>query len=198
MAAGSYSGLTIADYDDKRPPIVVPPVMSVRQEHGEGRQAGMSPALAALAQGTVRSDPVVGLSVPLGQHPPLQQRVEDLPVQQLVPQLALETLYVAILPRCPGLDVELLGTHTPKPLAHSHGRELRSVVRTGEADHSSGHHQLGKRLDLIGRPYAAVGPDRQAVPGELIHKGQPPNHSAIMEPHLHEVIGPHMVLSCRP
>ena len=43
------------------------------------------------AQGTIRSDPVVGLPVPLRQHPRLQQRVEDLPLQQLVPFLRPKT-----------------------------------------------------------------------------------------------------------
>ncbi len=37
-------------------------------------------------------DPVVDLAIPLGQHPHLQQRMEDLPGQQLVPQLAVGAL----------------------------------------------------------------------------------------------------------
>lgn len=41
---------------------------------------------------------------PVDQDPGLGQRVEDLPVKQLVPQLAIEALAVAVLPRWARLD----------------------------------------------------------------------------------------------
>ena len=53
----------------------------------------------SLAQRAVRSDPVVGLLVALNQHSHLQYRVEDLPVEQLIPQLNARTLDIAVLPR---------------------------------------------------------------------------------------------------
>ena len=47
----------------------------------------------------------------LDQHGRLRQRVEDLPVQQLVPELAVEALVVSVLPRAARLDKEHLDAH---------------------------------------------------------------------------------------
>ena len=54
------------------------------------------------------SDGIVLAPPLLDQHGRLRQRVEDLPVQQLVPELAVEALVVAVLPRAARLDKERL------------------------------------------------------------------------------------------
>ncbi len=46
----------------------------------------------------------------------LLQRVENLSVQQLVPQLRVERFAVAVLPPTAGLDVERLGAGIGQPL----------------------------------------------------------------------------------
>ena len=51
------------------------------------------------AAGAVGSDGIVLAPPLLDQHGRLRQRAEDLPVQQLVPELAVEALVVAVLPR---------------------------------------------------------------------------------------------------
>ena len=56
----------------------------------------------------------------------LVQRVEDLAVQKFIPQLRVEALAIAILPRAAGHDVGGLGAHTGYPYwtpweANSHG-----------------------------------------------------------------------------
>ena len=59
-------------------------------KHRVGRQEGLR-RRRPVAQRAVRSDPVVSLPVALRQHTHLQQRIEDLSVQQFVPQLPVET-----------------------------------------------------------------------------------------------------------
>ena len=74
------------------------------------------------------SDGIVLAPPLLDQHGRLRQRVEDLPVQQLVPELAVEALVVAVLPRAARLDKEHLDAHAPQPPPH----ELRRALPHGE------------------------------------------------------------------
>jgi hypothetical protein len=62
-------------------------------------------------------DPVVLAAPPLDQHLRLQQRVEDFAVQKLVPQLAVEALDVAVLPRAPRPDKQRADSEPPEPFA---------------------------------------------------------------------------------
>ena len=64
--------------------------------------------------------------------------------------------------------------------------------------HASRHHQFGQRLYHIGRPYAARSPGRQTLPVVFVDDGQQLHSCAAMEPQVHEVVGPHTVLSRRP
>src|SRR3954468_13065130 len=57
-----------------------------------------------------------------------RQRVEDLAAEQLVPELAVEALAVAVLPRAAGLDVGCRGTDRRDPGPHGLGDELGPVV----------------------------------------------------------------------
>jgi len=56
--------------------------------------------------------------------------VEDLTVQELVPQLAIEALVVVALLRTARIDVGCIDTDTGQPPSHELRRELRPVVRT--------------------------------------------------------------------
>lgn len=55
---------------------------------------------------------VVVLTPTLNEHLCFPQRVEDLAVEQLVTQLAVEALDLPVLPLTPGLDVQRRYTHT--------------------------------------------------------------------------------------
>ena len=64
-----------------------------------GRRLNRLRGRGKAAAGAVGSDGIVLAPPLLNQHGRLRQRVEDLPVQQLVPELAVEALVVAVLPR---------------------------------------------------------------------------------------------------
>jgi hypothetical protein len=56
------------------------------------------------------------------------QRVEDLAVQQLIAQLAVERFIVAIFPWAAGFDEQHLHTDPAKPVAHHLRHELRPIA----------------------------------------------------------------------
>ena len=70
------------------------------------------------------ADGIVVTSPALDHDLSLLQRVEDLPVQQLVAQAGVEALDVAVLPRAAGRDVGRLGTDGGDPFLHGLGDEL--------------------------------------------------------------------------
>ena len=72
---------------------------------------------------------VVGHPPLLDKHLRLPQRVEDLTVEQLVPQLPVEAFVVTVLPWAPRLNEESLRSDPLDPVPNSLGRELRSVIR---------------------------------------------------------------------
>ena len=61
--------------------------------------AAASQGPGPVSQRTVRPDRVVVLPPPLDEHLGLKQRVEGFPLEQLVPELAVEALHIAVLPR---------------------------------------------------------------------------------------------------
>ncbi len=95
--------------------------MLVRQARRQGRQEGLR-RQRPQAQSAVRSDPVASPPVPLRQHAHLQQCMEDLPVQQLVRQLPVDTLDAAVLPPRPGSMQSVLAPTRP-----SHSRTARAA-----------------------------------------------------------------------
>ena len=58
----------------------------------------------------------------------LLQCVEDFTIEQLVTQLAVEALAIAILPRTTRLDVSGPGSDRGDPFPKSNGNKLRAVV----------------------------------------------------------------------
>ena len=79
--------------------------------------------------GAVGSDGIVLAPPLLDQHGRLRQRVEDLPVQQLVPELAVEALVVAVLPRAASSARKRSLRRSPRLLHPSSGS--RPLGRTG-------------------------------------------------------------------
>ena len=78
----------------------------------------------------MRSPCIVVLSPALDDDPCFSEAVEHLPVQQLVAELGVEALAVAVLPGASGLDERGPGSHRGDPLSHGLGDELGTIVRT--------------------------------------------------------------------
>ena len=135
-----------------------------------GRRLNRLRGRGKAAAGAVGSDGIVLAPPLLDQHGRLRQRVEDLPVQQLVPELAVEALVVAVLPRAARLDKERLDAHAPQPPPHELRGELRSVVRP----------------QILGRP----------VSDEQI--GQQLQRTPVVRPRGHEVVRPDVAPIQRP
>ena len=58
----------------------------------------------------------------------LLQAVVDLAVEQLVPELAIEALAIAVLPGVSGLDEQCLRADLGKPVSHDLRCHLRAIV----------------------------------------------------------------------
>ena len=58
----------------------------------------------------------------------LLQCIEDLAVEQLIAQFAVETFAIAVLPRAARFDVSGLGANGCDPFPKSKSNELRTVV----------------------------------------------------------------------
>lgn len=76
----------------------------------------------------MRSDGVVVLPPLLDDNLGFLQTVEDLAVEQLIAQFAVEAFAIAVLPRASRFDVGRLGTDGCYPFSNSKGNELRAVV----------------------------------------------------------------------
>jgi len=81
----------------------------------------------------MRSHRVVVLTPAFDNDLRLGQRVEDLPVQQLVAQLAVEALAIAVLPGTTGIDERRFRAHHSNPLPYGPDDEFRAIVRADMA-----------------------------------------------------------------
>jgi hypothetical protein len=111
---------------------------------------------------------IVVQSPALDDDPRLCEAVEHLPVQQLVAELGIEALAVAVLPRAAGLDERGPGSHRGDPLSHGLGDELGTIVGTDMARNATQDEEVRQDVDDIGRLQSPVDPDRQALAGELV------------------------------
>ena len=110
----------------------------------------------------MRSLCIVVLSPALDDDPRLSEAVEHLPVQQLVAELGVEALAVAVLPGASGLDERGPGSHRGDPLSHGLGDELGTIVGTDMARNATQDEEVRQDVDDIGRLQSPVDPDRQA------------------------------------
>src|SRR5512143_1921761 len=92
-----------------------------------GRPASREP----IAQGAVGADPVVVVSPPFDQNLHLLHRKEDLPIQEFVPQVAIEGFVVTVLPGTPRLHEQGLPPEPVQPAPDDLGAELGAVVERG-------------------------------------------------------------------
>ena len=91
----------------------------------------------------MRADGIVVTPPALDHDLSLLQRVEDLPIQKLVPQASIEALNIAVLPGAAGRDVGRLGPDGSDPLLHGLGDELGTIVRSDVSGHSALDEEIG-------------------------------------------------------
>ncbi len=101
----------------------------------------------------------------------LPQRVEDLAVEELITELAVEAFAVAVLPRAPRFDVGGLRTDGGDPVSKRPGNELGAVVGTDVSRHAAQDEEIRKRVDDIRRLERPGHPDRKslAVESSMMH-----------------------------
>src|SRR5574337_30881 len=148
----------------------------------------------SIAQGAVRPLGVIGQAVLFHEHLRLGHTREDLPVQELVLEAAVERLAVRVLPGAPGLDVEGRDPRAGQPLLHDGRDELRPVV--GAKVHRLAMHaeQRGEQRDHVLGPDASLDQDRVRLSGELIQDRQQLQPSPVLRLIHDEIVAPDMVL----
>jgi hypothetical protein len=124
------------------------------------------------------------------------QRVEELPVEKFVAQLAVEALAVPVLPRAPRLDKQRLHAHFAQPPAHRLGRELGGVVRADVRRHAPRHEEPRQPFEHIVTPLTPGHIDRQALPRELVNHRQHPELPPVVRPVLYKVVRPYVISYC--
>lgn len=143
------------------------------------------------------SDGIVVVTPLFDQNLGLLKTAEDLPVEQFVPQLAVEAFAIAVLPGAARLDVEGFGTHARQPAPHGLGGHLRPVVGSDVLWDAPDQHCISHGLQNTQAVDPPGDPDRQTFPGELVDQRHQPNLAAILGLGLHKVIGPDMVAPLR-
>src|SRR6187402_3072623 len=128
----------------------------------------------------------------------LAESVEDLAVEQLVPEPGIEALDIAILPRAAWSDVGGLGSDRRDPLLDGLGDELRAVVGAGMARHAAQDEQVGEHVDDVDGLELASDADRQALVRELVDDVEHPEPPSVVRPVLDEVVGPDVVAMLGP
>src|SRR5690606_25206042 len=122
----------------------------------------------------------------------------DLTVEQFVAELRVEALAVAVLPRASRFDDLCLCAYGYDPLPYSLGDELRAVVGTDMAWHTTQDEQVRQGVDDAGRVELAIDADCKAFPGELVEYVDHAESPAIVCPTLYEFTGPEMVIVLGP
>ena len=141
---------------------------------------------------------VVVLQAPLlNEDLRLEERVEALPVEALISQLAVEGLDVAVLPGAAGLDEERPHPDPLQPAAHRPGGELGAVVAADVGGNATAHEELGETGEHLGGGQTAGDDDGEALARVLIDDGQELEDTAVSGALEEEVVGPDVVGTLR-
>jgi len=128
----------------------------------------------------------------------LFQGKEDLAVEQLIPELPVETLIVAVFPGTARFDKERLDPDTRQPVANHPGRELGAVVRPDIFRRTMPYKEFGEAAQDIISLQTPLYHNSQTLPAILVNDRQDLYGPSILGPVHHEVIGPDMVSMGRP
>lgn len=102
----------------------------------------------------------------------LSQRVEQITVQQLVPESGVEAFRIAVLPRATRFDDCGLRTDSCDPISNCFRNELWVVVASDICRRPSQNEEIGQNIDDVGRVQLPLHPDRQVFPAEPIEDVQ--------------------------
>src|ERR671921_858178 len=102
----------------------------------------------------------------------LLQAVEDLAFQALVPELPIEALAVAVLPRAARGNVQGLRPELLQPLAKSLGDHLGAVVTANMLRHARLEHGIRQGLDHAQAVDPPLHSERQALARVLVDERQ--------------------------
>ncbi len=145
----------------------------------------------------MRPELVVVPSPTLDKHICLLERVEDLSIQQLVSELSVEALVVAVLPRAPRLDEERFHIDPAEPLTDRLGGELRAVVGADVIRWAAVCEQVREKVQHIVCADPTGDQDGETFPGVLVDDRQHPEGPAIMCPGQDEGVGSDVVRPAR-
>ena len=137
----------------------------------------------------MRPDDVVVPPPSVDQDLRFHQCVEDLPVEQLITQRAIEGFAVSVFPWRTWRDVERLHTGLPEPLPHRPGDEFGTIIRPYMRRRPAGDEQIGQGTQHILAPEPSRDRQGQAVPAGIVDDRQDPELAAIVGPSLDEVVG---------
>src|SRR5215207_1181836 len=151
-----------------------------------------------VAEGCMRPDGIVMTAPALDDDLRLAESVEDLAVEQLVPEPGIKALDIAILPRAAWSDVGGLGSDRRDPLLDGLGNELRAVVGADVARHAAQDEQVREHVDDVDGLELASDADRQALVRELVDDVEHPEPPSVVRPVLDEVVGPDVVAMLGP
>ena len=105
-------------------------------------------------------------------HLCLLQRRENLPVEEFVPEFAVEAFDVAVLPRTSRLDEQRLDSQPREPFPDGFGDELGPVIRSDVFRDAVPQHQPGQHPQNVPRALLPGHLDRQTLAGELVDHRQ--------------------------
>src|SRR4051812_34673421 len=146
----------------------------------------------------MRSDSVVVTAPALDDDLGLAKGVEDLAIEQFVPEPGIEALDIAILPRAARSDIGGLGSDRRDPLLDGLGDELRGGGGANVARHATQDEQVREHVDDVDGLELASDPDGQALVGELVDDVEHAEPPSVVRPVLDEVVGPDVVAMLGP
>src|SRR5690606_11343381 len=122
---------------------------------------------------------------------------EEVHVEALVAQRAVEAFDVGILPRTARRDVERLRAARFEPALQGLRDELRTIVAAQVLRRAVQHEQPFKDVDDALRSDAGLDADRQALASELVEHRQDAQLPAAFGAVLKKIIGPYVLWSFR-
>ena len=146
-----------------------------------------------VAKGAVRPLFVVFAPPACDEDLRLRQRGEDLSVEALVAQLAIEGLDIAVLPGAARLDEEGRDADAREPGPDRMGRELGAVVGAQRGGWAALDEELGQTGEDVVGPQAAGDHDGEALARVLIDDAEQPQRPPVVGPILDEVVSPDVV-----
>ena len=145
------------------------------------------------AESAVRPHGVIVLPPPFAQDMGLSLGVEDFPIEELISELSVKGLAVAVLPGTSGFDEQGAHLKPGEPLAHALRTELGAIVGAQVIRTAPGNKQVGQCCQHIIRRQFPGRHDREGLSRELIHDREQPEHLPVVRPIGQEVVRPDMV-----